>query len=260
LLNAVRYVGASPVLAEIDPVTYNIDPHDVKRRLSRHTKAIIVPHLFGLSADLDPLLELDVPIIEDGAQSVGAKSGEKLLGTFGDACVFSFYATKMMTCGEGGMIISNSEKLLDRVADLSTYDAKERYEIRFNYKMTDIQAAMGLAQLAKLDSFIQQRRAIALRYLKAFQSVNVKLPPDDSAHIYYRFVIGLEADCQPLISKLVQRGIGCARPVYMPLHNYLKLTGYPLTDNAWQTSFSIPIYPSLSDKEMNRVIEVIGEK
>lgn len=258
LLNAVRYVGASPVLAEIDPETYNIDPRDVKRRLSRHTKAIIVPHLFGLSADMDHLLELDVPIIEDCAQSVGARSGEKLLGTFGDACIFSFYATKMMTCAEGGMVISNSEKLLNRVAELKTYDEKERYEIRFNYKMTDIQAAIGLAQLARLDSFIQQRRAIAVRYLKAFQPLGVKLPPDDPEHIYYRFVIGLETDCQPVVHKLVQRGIGCARPIYIPLHNYLKLTGYPLTDNAWKSSFSIPIYPSLSDEEINRVIEVVG--
>jgi dTDP-4-amino-4,6-dideoxygalactose transaminase len=260
LLNAVRYVGASPVLAEIDPVTYNIDPHDVKRRLSRHTKAIVVPHLFGLAADLDRLLELNVPIIEDCAQAVGAKLNGIPLGTFGDASIFSFFATKMMTCGEGGMVISNSEKLINRVADLKTYDEKERYETRFNYKMTDIQAAIGLAQLARLDSFILQRRAIATRYLKAFQSLGLKLPPDDPAHIYYRFVIGFETDSQPVVSKLVYNGIGCARPIYMPLHAYLKLTGYPLTDNAWQTSLSIPIYPSLSDQEMNRVIEVVGKE
>ena len=148
------------------------------------------------------------------------------LGTFGDASIFSFFATKMMTCGEGGMVISNSEKLINRVADLKTYDEKERYETRF----------------------------------KAFQSLGLKLPPDDPAHIYYRFVIGFETDSQPVVSKLVYNGIGCARPIYMPLHAYLKLTGYPLTDNAWQTSLSIPIYPSLSDQEMNRVIEVVGKE
>jgi dTDP-4-amino-4,6-dideoxygalactose transaminase len=260
LLNAVRYVGASPVLAEIDSETYNIDPHDVRKRLSRHTRAIIVPHLFGLTADLDRLSELDVPIIEDCAQAVGASLNQKPLGTFGDACIFSFYATKMMTCGEGGMIISNSEALLKRVADLKTYDEKKRYETRFNYKMTDIQAAIGLVQLTRLDSFIRQRRAIAIRYLKAFQPLDVKLPPDDPAHIYYRFIIGLETDSQPVVNRLVQSGIGCARPIYMPLHHYLKLTGYPMTDNAWHTSISIPIYPSLSDEEINRVMDAVGEE
>jgi dTDP-4-amino-4,6-dideoxygalactose transaminase len=259
LINAVRYVGASPVLAEIDPETYNIDPHDVRKRLSQYTKAIIVPHLFGLAADLDRLLELDVPIIEDCAQAVGARLHQKPLGTFGDACISSFYATKMMTCGEGGMVISNSEGLLNRVADLKIYDEKERYETRFNYKMTDIQAAIGLAQLTRLDSFIRQRRAIASRYLRAFQSLGLSLPADDPAHIYYRFVIGVETDSQAVVSKFGQSGIGCARPVYKPLHHYLKLTGYPLTDNAWQTSLSIPIYPSLLDEEINRVIEVIGD-
>jgi perosamine synthetase len=202
---------------------------------------------------------LDVPIIEDCAQAVGARLNQKPLGTFGDACIFSFYATKMMTCGEGGLVIFNSEGLLNRVADLKTYDEKECYETRFNYKMTDIQAAVGLAQLTRLDSFIRQRRAIAIRYLKAFQSLGLKLPPDDPTHIYYRFVIGVETDSLAVVSRLGQSGIGCARPVYKPLHHYLKLTGYPLTDNAWQTSLSIPIYPSLSDEEMNRVIEVIGD-
>ncbi len=259
LLNAVRYVGASAVLAEINPVTCNIDPHDVKKRLSGHTKAIIVPHLFGLAADLDDLLALDVPLIEDCAQAVGARWHAKPLGALGAACVFSFYATKMMTCGEGGMVISNSQKLANRVAELKTYDEKERYETRFNYKMTDIQAAIGLTQMARLGSFIARRRAIAIRYLKAFQSLGVNLPPDDPAHVYYRFVIGLETDSQPVIRKLVKKGIGCARPIYRPLHNYLKLTGYPLTDNVWRTSLSIPIYPSLSDEELNRVIEVAGD-
>jgi dTDP-4-amino-4,6-dideoxygalactose transaminase len=247
------------VLAEIDPDTYNIDPQDVSKRLSRHTKAIIVPHLFGLAADLDRLQRLDVPVIEDCAQALGARLNQRPLGTFGDACIFSFYATKMMTCGEGGMVISNSKALLSRVADLKSYDEKARYETRFNYKMTDIQAAMGMVQLTRLDAFIRQRRAIAMRYLKAFKFPGLKLPPDDPARIYYRFVIGVENDSQAIIKRLGQNGIGCARPIYMPLHNYLKLTGYPVTDNAWQTSFSIPIYPSLSDEEINRVIEVVAD-
>jgi dTDP-4-amino-4,6-dideoxygalactose transaminase len=257
LLNAVRYVGASPIFAEIDPLTYNIDPDDVKKRLSGRTKAMIVPHLFGLAADLENLLALNVPVIEDCAQSVGGGIGNKALGTFGDACIVSFYATKVMTCGEGGMVLSNSENLADRIKDLKIYDQRDRYETRFNYKMTDIQAAIGLTQLAKLDCFIQRRRNVAKEYFRAFQPLGVKIPADHPAHIYYRFVIGLDTDSRPLISKLAQKGIGCARPIYLPLHHCLKLTGYPLTDKAWRTSLSIPIYPSLSDQEVQRVIEIM---
>lgn len=257
LLNAVRYVEAAPIFAEIDPATYNIDPGDVKKRLTRRTRAIIVPHLFGLTADLDKLLALNVPIIEDCAQSVGGNFGNKPLGAFGDACIFSFYATKVITCGEGGMVICNSKKLANRIKDLKAYDQKDRYETRFNYKMTDIQAAVGLAQFAKLDAFIQRRRTIAQKYFRAFQSLSLRLPADDPAHIYYRFVVGLNTDIQLLITKLVQKGIGCARPIYLPLHHCLKLTGYPITDNTWRTSLSIPIYPSLSDQEVQRVIEAI---
>jgi len=255
LLNAVRYVEAVPVLAEIDPLTYNIDPGDVKKRLTMRTKAIIVPHMFGLAADLDKLLALNVPLIEDCAQSVGGNLANKPLGTFGDACIFSFYATKVITCGEGGMVICNSSKLADRIKDLKAYDQKDRYETRFNYKMTDIQAAIGLAQLEKLNAFIQQRRTIAQKYFRAFQSLGLRLPTDCPAHIYYRFVVGLDTESQPLISKLRQKGIGCARPIYVPLHHCLKLSGFPITDNAWRTSLSIPIYPSLSDQDVQRVIE-----
>lgn len=255
LLNAVRYVGAQPVLAEINPDTFNLDPDDVKKRLSRRTKALIVPHLFGLAADLDGLLNLNVPIIEDCAQSTGAVYRQQALGTFGHAAIFSFYATKVMTCGEGGMIVSNSKKSIDRIKDLKDYDKKDAYKTRYNYKMTDIQASIGLAQLSRLDSFIQRRRSIARSYIEAFKSLGLKLGPHDPEHIYYRFIIKLKTDSSPLISELLQKGIGCDRAIYLPLHQLLKLKGYPITEEVWQKSLSLPIYPSLTQKEVDRVIE-----
>jgi dTDP-4-amino-4,6-dideoxygalactose transaminase len=230
LLNAVRYVGASPVFAEIDPATFNIDPVDVKKRLTRSTRAIIVPHLFGLAADLDGLSALGVPIIEDCAQSVGGDLNDKSPGTFCEAGIFSFYATKVMTCGEGGMVVSNSKEFADRIRDLKTYDEKDNYEPRFNYKMTDIHAAVGLRQLDRLDAF----------------------------HIYFRFVIGLKTNSQPLISQLSNKGIGCARPIHLPLHQYLNIAGYPITDTAWKTTLSIPIYPALSDEAVQRIIDIVS--
>ena len=259
LLNAVRYVDASPVIAEINPLTHNIDPDDVKKRLTDRTRAIIVPHLFGLPADVESLLSLNVPIIEDWAQSVGGVFNDTPLGTLGEVGIFSFYATKMMTCGEGGMVVTHSEKISARINDLKTYDEKEHYETRFNYKMTDIQAAIGLVQLNRLDTFIRQRRQIARRYRKALSFPGFKLSPNDPAHIYFRFVIGLEVDSQPIIRDLIEKGVGCNRPIHTPLHHCLNISGYPNTDNAWETSLSIPIYPSLSDEDVDRVIGAVTE-
>jgi len=257
LLNAVNYVGAVPVLAEIDRSTFNLDADDVKTRLSRRTKAVVVPHLFGMPADMDGLRALDVPIIEDCAQALGSSYQGKPLGTLGDAAVFSFYATKVIATGEGGMVVSNSGDLTDRVRDLKAYDNKEDYEIRYNYKMSDMQAAMGLVQLNRLDTIAPRRRAIAGRYFEAFQTLDLQQPPQDAGHIYYRYVLGLKTDCAPWLKLLSGKGVECGRPIHRPLHHYLKQPGFPVTEAAWEQNLSIPIYPSLTEEEMIRVIDAI---
>jgi dTDP-4-amino-4,6-dideoxygalactose transaminase len=254
LLHAVQYVGAQPVPAEIDPLTYNIDPDDVKKRITARTGAIIVPHMFGLAADLDRLLKLDVPILEDCAQAVGGTYHQKPLGAFGDAAIFSFYATKMMATGEGGMVTAKSPQILARIRDLKTYDGKAADKVRYNYKMTDVQAAMGRIQLARLDDFIEQRRKIAWIYVKHLKSLNIRLPVEIDDHSCYRFVVGLETNCDGFIPKLAQKGVGCARPVFLPIHRHLKNNGFPVTDKVWETSLSIPIYPSLSNSEIEQII------
>ena len=254
LLHAVQYVGARPILAEIDPATYNIDPADVQNRITTRTKAIVVPHMFGLAADLDNLLKLNVPIIEDCAQAVGGTYQTKPLGLIGDAALFSFYATKMMATGEGGMVTSNSIELIERIRDLKTYDEKKTDRVRYNYKMTDIQASIGEVQLGRLDDFVSKRRSIADQYIKSLRSLNINLPVENSEHIHYRFVVGLETGCDLLIQGLAQRGIGCARPVFLPIHRHLKMDGYPVTDRIWKTSLSIPIYPSLAHNDIKRLL------
>lgn len=254
LLYAVQYIGARLVLAEIDPQTYNIDPSDVQRRINRRTKAIIVPHMFGMVADLDGLLKLDIPLIEDCAQAVGGTYRNKPLGTFGDAAIFSFYATKLMATGEGGMVVARSPEIIGRIRDLKTYDEKAADRMRYNYKMTDMQAAMGEVQLGRLDDFITRRRNIARRYIHGFKSLAINLPEDSGRHIYYRFSVGLNTDCGPTIERMVDQGIGCARPVFLPIHRHLKMEGYPLSDQAWKTTMSIPIYPSLADEAVDQVI------
>ena len=259
LLNAVNYTGATPVLADIYPDTYNLDAADVKKCLSNRTRAIIVPHLFGLAADLDALLALGVPLIEDCAQAVGAEYARCPVGTFGVAAIFSFYATKVMTTGEGGMVVSNSQDIAGKIRDLKTYDQKDDYKIRFNYKMTDIQAAMGLVQLERLESFIRRRRDIAEHYTRSFKALGLNLPPQDSGHIFFRYVLGLKSDSSSWIQALARQGICCDRPVFMPLHRQMKHTGCPASEKAWKNSLSIPIYPSLSDGDVTKVIDAISD-
>ncbi len=257
LLNAVNYTGAIPILAEIDPDTYNLDAADVKERISNRTKAIIVPHLFGLSADMEPLLEFDVPIIEDCAQSIGSTYHQRPVGTFGEAAIFSFYATKVITTAEGGMVITNSRDIAEGIRDLKTYDKREAYKVRYNYKMTDIQAALGIVQLERLESFIRRRRAIAEKYSSAFNELDLKRPPADAGHIYFRYVLGLNMEPRPWIRELAPMGIVCDRPIHFPLHRNLKHGGFPATEKAWKQSLSIPIYPTLTDEEISRVTDAV---
>jgi len=230
----------------------------VKRRLSKRTKVIIVPHLFGLATDLESILALDVPILEDCAQSVGATYRGRPVGTFGEAAVFSFYATKVMTTGEGGMVVTKSRKIAERVRDLKSYDQKEHYKVRYNYKMTDIQAALGLVQLERLDNIIRCRRTIAQKYSRAFRSNDLKLPSTETGHIYFRYVLGLNSNSTPWIQALSNMGISCKRPVHLPLHRHLKIQGYAVSEKAWQNSMSIPLYPTLTDQEINRVVHGIN--
>jgi perosamine synthetase len=254
LLNAINYVGAVPVIADIQPQTYNIDPDDADRKKTARTKAIIVPHLFGLAADMKALKKIGFPVIEDGAQAVGAKLEGRPVGALGHAAVFSFYATKVMTTGEGGLVASDSKALIDRISDLKTYDNRKTYSVRYNYKMSDIHAAVGLIQLKRLDSFIQRRQAIAKKYQQAFKGLGLGLPADDPNHIYFRYVIDAKTDPTAWIEALIGKGIGCARPIYKPLHCYLGRAGYPQTEKAWRHALSLPIYPSLREKDTDWVI------
>jgi len=259
LLNAVQYTGAKPVFADIDPETFNIDPKDVKKRLTKKTRAVIVPHMFGLPADLDRLLALDVPLIEDCAQAVGSTYQDKQIGTFGYAAIYSFYATKVMTTGEGGMVVSDARDFIESIKELREYDQKDQYKIRYNYKMTDMNAALGIAQLGKLEFFIQKRREIAEKYKKVFQAFPFELPAKKNGHIYFRYVLNVHSDSGIWIKMLKNRGIVCARPVYYPLHQYQNLPGYPNAEKAWKQTLSIPIYPSLSEENINRIIKAITE-
>jgi perosamine synthetase len=259
LLNAVRYVRATPVLVDIDPHTYNIDPESVKKALTARTRAVIVPHMFGLPADIEPIISLGTPVIEDCAQSIGARFKGSCTGSFGTLSIFSFYATKMLGAGEGGMVASNNPKFIDAIKDLRDYDEKKTYEVRYNYKMTDIMAALCNSLLKRLTSFIDRRKEIAEIYDRELSGLELEIPivPERRDHVYYRYVVKVENPVW-FIDEMMKRNIHCRRPVFRPIHRYLGLPGFPNTDQAWERAVSIPVYPFLKQEEVSFIIDTIA--
>jgi perosamine synthetase len=257
LLNAIHYVRATPVIADIEGDTFNISVSDVKRRLTKRTKAVIVPHMFGLPADLSEMASLGVPLIEDCAQSIGSRYRDARTGGLGILSVFSFYATKMIASGEGGMILSNQADLIERIKDLRGYDEKEDYQVRYNYRMTDLQAALGRSQLRRLDLFIRRRQEIAKQFNRTLSQAGVQIPVTTPGreHVYYRYVILLDRS-EDFMRRMRDRGIDCRKPVFKPLHEYLSLPGYAVTRHIWQRAASIPLYPALTEHD---VADIIGK-
>jgi dTDP-4-amino-4,6-dideoxygalactose transaminase len=256
LLNAIRYVRAVPVLADINRETFNIDVRDLKQRRTGKTKAVIVPHMFGLPADIREIVALGVPVIEDCAQALGSRYEGAPTGSFGVLSVFSFYATKVICTGEGGMVAANDLQLLERVRDLRDYDEKEEHRLRYNYKLTDLQAALGLAQLRKLPVLIERRRILARQYDAFLRERLLPVPAcsPDREHIYYRYVIRTKHVAE-LLAGGGEAGIAYRRPVFKPLHHYLGMTGYPQTEAAFLETVSLPIYPSLHDEEIKAILQ-----
>ena len=257
LLHAIDAVGAKPVLVDIDPEDFNLSVSDVKKKIRRKTKLIMVPHLLGRAAQIEELLKFGVPILEDGTQALGARLGKERVGGFGILSVFSFYATKMITTGEGGMVLTDSPRLAERLHDLRDYDKKENYKFRTNSKMTDLEAAMGIEQLKKLPQFIRRRRQIAKRYDVALQGTGLIPPAEDSYRksVYFRYVARVAKKTKEWYRFMTGQGIEVKGPIYKPLHQYLGLTDsdFPATSRAMKECFSIPIYPSLTDEECGQV-------
>ena len=254
LWHAVRYTGATPVLADIEADAFNLSALDVMPRLTKKTRAVIVPHMFGQSADIDQLLNLGIPVIEDCAQSLGSHYRGQPTGTFGVAAIFSFYATKVIAAGEGGMVLSRDRNLIDRIRDMRDYDEKDTLATRFNYKLTDIQAALGMSQLKKLPVFIARRQDIARRYDRVLREAGLPPPVNkpDRDHSYFRYVFLLDSmEC--FFNDMDRQGVICRRPVFRPLHDYLEQTGFEVTNRVWRYAVSVPIYPGLTDEEIETV-------
>jgi dTDP-4-amino-4,6-dideoxygalactose transaminase len=288
----VRYLGADVVLVDIDPATLNIDARAVEAAITPRTKAILPVHYAGLAADMPALLALarrhGLKVVEDAAHALPTTCGGALVGTLAsDACVFSFYANKTMTTGEGGMLVTRNPEIARRARVMRLHgmsrDAFDRftatvpswaYEIvapGFKYNLTDIAAALGLHQLKRLTAFQQRREAIALRYDAAFADLPLVLPPRPApgdGHAWHLYVIRL-GDAAPVnrdrfIEQLFEAGIGCSVH-YIPLHLHpywrdryaLAPAQFPHSQHAYERTLTLPLYTRMSDNDVERVCATV---
>lgn len=254
--HATMHAGAVPKVVDVDLADMNVCAETGKQQLSSNTKALIVPHSFGMPAELDKLLELGVPIIEDCAQALSAEFKGRKVGSFGELAIFSFYATKMITTGEGGMVLTDNGEFCRKMKDARDCDNKPPIPTKYNYKMNDFQAALGLSQLRKLQGFVERRRKIASLYTDRFSHYGITVPNErsDSKSVFFRYVI-LVDKLESIQSRAKERGVMCERPVWKPLHKSLLGIMCPNSDYAYDHALSIPLYPSLTEKEIQYVVE-----
>ena len=293
-IEVVRYLGADPVLVDVSPVTLNIDVERIREAITPHTKAILPVHYGGLACDMEAIhalaKERGLRVIEDAAHSLPSTSAGRMIGTLeSDAAIFSFYANKTMTTGEGGMVVTRNAETAKRMAMMRLHgmsrDAFGRftattpswyYEIvapGFKYNLTDVAAAMGLEQLKKLPRFQERRLTLARRYFRELRELPLVLPadaPSGEIHAWHLFVIrladGAMVGRDAVIQALSDRGIGTSVH-YVPLHRqpywrdryHLRPEMYPHADAAYGRMLSLPLYSRMTDEEQTKVIMALRE-
>lgn len=241
LLTALGLQRARPVLCDIG-ADYCLDPDAVPPGPG----AAIAAHLFGNAGPLPR----EGRVIEDIAQSMGGPTGRS-----GIAAITSFYATKLMTTGEGGMLFTDDDGMAECARDRRDYDNRDDGAQRYAYKMTDIQAAIGRVQLERLPGFLTRRRLLARRYSDAFAGLPLRLPAMTEDHVFFRYVVATDRR-DALEAHLRARGVEAKRPVYRPAHHYLG-GAYPRSEQAHRECLSLPLYPALVDEAAIRVIESV---
>ncbi len=274
-VNAVRYCGAVPVFAEIDKETWNIDPAAVEQKITPRTKGIIAVHLYGHPADMDPIMTIarrhGLFVVEDAAEAHGAEYKGRKVGSIADIGMFSLYGNKIITTGEGGMITTNSQELANKVALLKSQgmDPARRFwhpVVGYNYRMTNIQAAIGLGQLEHIESHIEDRLRIAKLYKKYLSSAeNLTLPAEKpwAKSVYWLFTILLKDERiarDSLITKLDAAGIE-TRPVFYPVHilppyAHLERPGsLPIAEQVSRTGINLPTHAALTEEDVAYICE-----
>jgi dTDP-4-amino-4,6-dideoxygalactose transaminase len=269
--NAILSTGATPVFVDIEPDTYLIDAKKIERAIGPRTRAICPVHLFGLVADMEMIGAIadrhGLLVVEDACQAHGATFRGRMAGSFGIGA-FSLYATKNMTTAEGGFITTNDDRLADWFRLYRNQGMRARYQFEmlgYNYRMTDLAAAIGLAQFAKLTRNTARRQAIAARYDEAFGELPIGLPitPDGRTHVFHQYTLDVGGARDAILADLREAGVGADIYYPIPVHrqSYIMERGLhaelPITDAAASRTLALPMYPGLTDAEQDEVIEAV---
>ncbi|MBI5878698.1 MAG: DegT/DnrJ/EryC1/StrS aminotransferase family protein [Chloroflexi bacterium] len=271
--NSILYVGAKPVFVDIDPRTFNMDPAQVEAAITPRTRAIMPVHLFGLMCDMDPLMAIarrhGLAMIEDACQAIGAAYHGRRAGSFGTGC-FSLYATKNVMTGEGGMITTADDAFARQCRLLRNHGMAQRYHhetLGFNLRMTDMQAALGLAQLDRLDDFTAKRRANA-DYLNAhIESVATPTTPDGYAHVWHQYTVRIDRrrDRDAAVRLLTDAGVGTGIFYPIPANQQKHIVEMGLagaetveSDRAAREVLSLPVHPLVSAADLETIAEAVN--
>ncbi len=276
--NAILLAGGKPVFADIDEDSMNIDPAAIKKAVTQKTKAIIPVHLYGQSADMDPILEIaeekNLKVIEDAAQAHGAKYKDDMCGSFGDFGCFSFYPTKNMTvCGDGGMVVTDDLELYEKAvmyrdAGRKEGDIEHTFVPGYNFRLSEIHAAIGRQQLKHVAAWDEERRQIATWYEKYLAGIKQLTLPEEMEYAYhiYHLYSGRAERRDDLIKFLEQNGVeaGAHYPIPLHLQETFKHLGnnrgdFPKAEKAAATQISLPIYPGLKEDDIKFVAEQVGK-
>lgn len=284
--NCVLYCGGTPVFADVDPKTYNIDPEDIRRKITDRTKAIIAVHLAGQPCDMDAIhsiaREHGLIVIEDGAHALGSVYKGKKVGSMSDMTTFSFHPVKPITTGEGGMIVTDNEDfykkmILFRSHGITRDDSMmtrndgpwfyQQFNLGYNYRITDIQCALGCSQMKKLDRFLARRKEIVARYNEAFADCDNIITPyqlSDTESGWHLYIVQVKnCDRRQVFEAMREKGIGVNVhyiPVYM--HPYYQEHGYENVhcanaEEIYSHIISLPLYPGLTSEQQDYVIDTL---
>ena len=282
--NAIIRAGAIPVLVDSDPYTWNMDVNQIESRITPKTRAIMVIHIYGLPVDMDPVIRIankyGLKIIEDAAEAHGQSYKGKPCGSFGDISAFSFYPNKHVTTGEGGMVVADDEELAERCRSLRNlcFQANKRFvheEMGWNFRMTNLQAAIGLAQIERLDEFVIKKINMGKHYTQKLKDIeSIKLPLErtsyaDNIYWVYGIVLSdqLNFDADEMMKRLAAQNIG-TRPFFFPMHEqpvFHKMglfvnESYPVAERIARKGLYMPSGLALTKEQMDEVVKVIREE
>jgi perosamine synthetase len=272
-VNAIVYCGAKPVLVESDPITWQMDPKDVEAKITKKTKAIMVVPSYGHPCDMDTIMSIakkhKLKVVEDCAEAIGTYYKGKHAGNFGDVATYSFFGNKVITTGEGGMVVSDNKELIDEVRHLKGQawcsDGPHYWwhdEIGYNYRMTNICAAIGVAQMEHIHDLLDKKQQLAKRYEAYLKGVEFHKPVGDVVHSYWMcsILVPDKKQQRPLMAHLAEHGIE-TRPLFNPAHKmpmYPTDESFPVAEDLSERGINLPSWPGLSEEQVRFIADTIN--